>query len=161
MKIINYKKSTDGISFFLLFFSFFLIFFGIYLTSTYSQLDLFGLFFLLFVYIFPSLFFIDIFIWRNFGKEELIITENCILIYKKNRIFRKKKIIKINTIKQISIIDRNKLGLIQKSLEFWDFAYQGFIKIKYKRCRTFSFGENMYLEDIEDIINLVNSKKDK
>lgn len=44
-------------------------------------------------------------------------------------------------------------------LEFWDFAYQGFINIKYKSSRTFSFGENMYIEDINEIIDLINSKK--
>ncbi|MBP1672878.1 MAG: hypothetical protein H6Q25_693 [Bacteroidetes bacterium] len=159
MKITNYKKSSDGLSFFLVLFAIFFIFFGIFYISQLSNIDLFAILFSLFFFLLPSLFAIDIFLWRNYGKEEIIITDELITIYKKNRIFRKKKTIKLNTIKQISIMDRSKLWTIQKMFEFWDFSYQGFIKIKYKWCRRYYFGENMFLEDIEDLINYINSKK--
>lgn len=158
MKITNYKQSNDGFSGFLVIFAIVFIIFGAFYISNLSKIDLFGILFLIFFFFLPSLFGIDIFLWRNFGKEEIIITDDFILVYKKNRIFRKRKKIQIKKIKQISIIDRNKLWQIQKMLEFWDFSYQGFIKIKYKRYRTFSFGENMNVEDINEVINIINLK---
>lgn len=112
MKITNYKKSNDGISVFLFIFAIFFIILGIFYISNLSKIDLFGILFFFFFFLFPSLFGIDIFLWRNFGKEEIIVTDEFITVYKKNRIFKKKKKIKLNTIKQISIIDRAQLWQI-------------------------------------------------
>lgn len=150
MMITNSKKSSDGVSFFLIFFTIILLFIGLQLIFELSieDYDFPFILLLLLFFVCPSLFFIDIIIWRLFGKEIIYLNEEYIIIKKVNRLFKKKKKINLHSICLFEIVDRSKYGFFEQSMEFWDFSYQGFIHIKYSKYFNFYFGENLFLEDI-------------
>lgn len=159
MKITNSKKTSDGVSYFLIIFTIVLIFVGIQLLFDIpiANYDIPFILFILLFFVCPSLFFIDIIIWRLFGKEIIYINEDYLVIIKINRLFIKRKKIKLKTICFFEIVDRSKYGFIAQSMEFWDFSYQGFIHVKYSKHFNYYFGENIYLEDILLIKEFINN----
>lgn len=163
MTIINSKKTSDGVSYFLLIFTIIILFVGIQFLFEISidDYDFPFILFLLLFFLFPSIFFIDIIIWRLFGKEIIYLNEEFIIIKKVNRLFRKKRKIKLQSICLFDIVDRSKYGFIAQSMEFWDFSYQGYIHIKYSKYFNFYFGENIFLEDILMIKEFIKNHNNK
>jgi len=127
MMITNSKKSSDGVSFFLIFFTIILLFIGLQLIFELSieDYDFPFILLLLLFFVCPSLFFIDIIIWRLFGKEIIYLNEEYIIIKKVNRLLKKrKKLIYIQFVCLRLLIDQN-MVFSNKAWNFGIFPIKG------------------------------------
>jgi hypothetical protein len=148
MKIINAKHSYSGWALLLLLWvivAITMIIVIIVTSDNYIDWEfLFGFTIpiVFFIFILPSIFFVDIFSWHFFGEEIIYINKTELEIRKVGRLFKRKKNIKLNQIKDIYLWQK-KIRDIHILLAFWDISKQGGVCIKYKGDRKYYIGVNM------------------
>jgi len=162
MKFTNTRRSYDGDGLFLLIFAIGQIFVTIVAIIRADKDDYSFVIPLMFLgFILPSLHFIDIFLWHFFGKEIISINETELEIRKVGRLFKKKKKIKLNQIKDIYLWQK-KIKDIHIAFSFWDISWQGTLCVKYKNNKKYYIGVNMpnwEAEELrEELMREINSK---
>ena len=127
MTVTNTRHSYNGWAFVFLLFALYGIVSSIMFILPFSEYEIseIPLLILLFVFLnLPPLFFIDIFLWHFFGKEIISITETELILKKAGRLFRRKRTIKIQQIRDIYFWQK-KIKDIHLQFAFWDMAFQG------------------------------------
>lgn len=165
MNIINKKHSPDNIFFsiLLLLFSigwFIMLFSFIFFMITNYQIHqaLNRLFEFILLGVIPGyivgLLFLDLAIYRLFGKEVIEIRDVKLIIRKKNRIINRTKKITLNKIRNIEIWKtKNYLLNIEEMLAFWEITKAGTLCIHYSKNRKYYVGANLSKQEAEQMKN--------
>ena len=154
MTFTNTRRSYNGMAIFALLWAVAAIYLIIQIVVTDDMDDipliLFVLTLTFFTLILPSLFAIDIFLWHFFGNEIISTNETELEIRKVGRLFKKKKKIKLNQIKDIYLWQK-KVKHIHSAFSFWGISWQGTLCVKYKNNKKYYIGVNMPNWEAEEL----------
>jgi hypothetical protein len=118
-------------------------------------LEIEALFGLIFVFILPFLFSLDIFLWHNIGKEIIYTKDEKLIIKATNRIFPVKKKIRFEKIEDMYLWESK--GFVKNILEI-NKGRDGKVCIKYNNGRTFRVGRNLNEIEAEELLAMLKSE---
>ncbi len=161
MEFINKNKSDNDFAGFLLLWVVFALFVGITILVT-EGVSGFTIIILLFFILIPSLLFIDIFLWRTFGREIILTKDKILEVRKEGRLFARKKQIPFYQINKIYYW-KNKSTIfdLSDSLAFWGISKQGTLCVEYNKQEKYYIGKNLSKEESLLLLEKILTEIDK
>jgi hypothetical protein len=156
MEYVNTKKFNSGFTPFLLIGVLFPIVMAIMIIIDGFDFSLYVLLFISLIFIFPVLFFLDIFLWRTIGKEIIYTQGDKLIIKKVNRVRPRKKTIQFKKIEDIYLWEKNDTYSLMSA--FWDWDKQGKICVQYDDGNKYYAGRNLNDIEAEGILNMLKSE---